>query len=191
MRRALADQFPGRAPRAEDFGDALTFEPPVGVANGEGAVIDPKNAAPGRDTPALGGAGGFPFRNVSETGAPMVGLRWYPGEWAGKQALARLEPIFDRTESGPAESVALAPDGYAVGAVEVDAGEFVFAVRMVAMRLRSDGRLDAGDTKRGEWLGFSTGRDGKVVSGDGASVIGLHGRGAAVLDAVGLVLQSP
>jgi len=185
----LRDDFAGEVV-PHNAHDSAFGSAPVADGFGAGAMTsteeNPESTFAGRPGPVVGGAGGFPYQSVSESGAPLLGVIWFPGEWEGKKALARLESVFDRSEPLPDDS-AIAPDGYAVGAVEVDSGEFVHAVRLLYWRLRPDGSLDPADSKASNWLGVPTGHEPRRLSGDGARVIGLHGRVGAVLDAVGLV----
>ncbi len=88
----------------------------------------------------------------------------------------------------PAQSV-VAKDGYAVGGLVVEAGGDVGGVQPILMRLRPAGKLDPADRYQGPWLGQPSGKRARTIDGSGAKVIGIHGRGAAVLDAVGLVFE--
>ena len=143
----------------------------------------------------VGGAGGAPFQTLGPRGAPVVGVRYSQGSWAGQPALRSLEPVFIREvdpaagaqEAAQGEQVLVARDGYAVGGLHVDAGPYVHAVQVIYMRLAADGRLDATDSYTSSWLGSRTGGPVQTLGGTGALVIGIKGRRAAVLDAVGLV----
>ena len=57
------------------------------------------------------------------------------------------------------------------------------------MRIDAQGRLDPKDSYQSEWLGTPSGKPTQTLSGNGSKVIGIHGRKAAVLDAVGLILE--
>jgi hypothetical protein len=57
------------------------------------------------------------------------------------------------------------------------------------MRIKPDGSLDPADSYRGEWIGNPTGRPIQTVNRSGKRIIGICGRRAAVLDAVGLVVE--
>ena len=83
----------------------------------------------------------------------------------------------------------IAREGYAVAGLEVDARDFVYAVRVIYMRQGPDGRLAPKDTYKSEWLGRPQGAAPRTLASDGSKVIGVCGRGAAVLDAIGLVLE--
>jgi hypothetical protein len=135
----------------------------------------------------LGGAGGSPFSRTSPNGAPVVGVRYRMGNWGGRERVGQLEPLF--AAGAAREQEIVAREGYALGALQVDAGEFVDAVALVFMRLTPDGRLDPGDSYTSEWIGTPTGSDLRTLGDGSAKVIGIAGRGAAVLDAVGLVLE--
>jgi len=130
----------------------------------------------------------------------MVGLAWTPGSWAGQEAIGQLVPVFDRNAGprmprfgpggpGPSAESVVAKEGYAVGGLVVAAEQYVHGVRPIFVKLRPDGTLDPADRYEGEWLGDPAGRTPQMIDGKGAKVIGIHGRGAAVLDAIGLVFQ--
>jgi hypothetical protein len=136
----------------------------------------------------IGGPGGFPFRAASQGGQPVVGFRCSVGAWAGKQALADLQPLFDRAGPATAASQAVAKDGYVVGGLELDASELVHAVRVIFVRRKGDGSLDRSDSYSSGWLGRPAGNSPQKLDSGTAVVIGVHGRKGAVIDAVGLVL---
>lgn len=140
-----------------------------------------------KDTEVVGGTGGVPFRMGGRPGEAVVGFRFHVSSWAGKQGLALLSPIYaNQPTIGP--GVVVAKQGYAVGAIQVDADECVRAVRIAFMRIEGD-RLDTKDSYVSEWLGTPTGADSTTINGGGAKVLGVHGRRMAILDAVGLVLD--
>jgi hypothetical protein len=142
-------------------------------------------------TALVGGSGGGPFRMASETGTAVVGFRWRMGSWAGQAALGNFEPLFDRGAPPGNDQVVLAREGYAVGALEIEAPQFVQAVRIVFMRLQDDGRLDTSDSYTSDWIGARGQAAVARLEGEGVRVIGICGRRAAVLDALGLVLAEP
>ena len=122
---------------------------------------------------------------------PMLGVRVYMGSWSRQPALVLFDPLFDRkTVSGPGQSI-IARDGYAVGALRIHAGTRVDAVQVVFMRQQQDGRLDPGDAYGSPWVGTPSHGEAITVGGQGIPVIGVHGRRAAIIDALGLVLSSP
>jgi hypothetical protein len=143
----------------------------------------------GKDTELVGGTGGSPFRSVSPDGELVVGIACGLGSWDGEAALSQIEPLFDRDEGRGKRNATIAREGYGLGALEVETIRYVNAVRPVFMRIKPDGQLDPADSYSGEWIGTPTGRATRTL-GDGRSkVIGICGRGAAVLDAVGLVTE--
>jgi hypothetical protein len=148
-----------------------------------------KTNVPFKDSALVGGTGGAPFRVVSPDGEPAVGVRYRLGQWDGQDVIAKIEGVFWRQkESGPLEYV-LAREGYALGAIQVDGGEFVYAVRLAFMRIDGN-RLDAKDSYISQWIGSPSGKDPTTLNGKGAPVIGFHGRAAAIVDAVGLVFAA-
>jgi hypothetical protein len=151
---------------------------------------------------------GFVSVDPSGDGSPVLGFSYQLGQWAGKPALRDLTPIYDaerqsdkpspvpRTtrnlhgrvtvNQGPLE--VMARKGYAVGALEVKTNPYVAAVRVVFMRLGDDGHLDTEDAYKSAWIG-QAGGTAQTLGGDGKKVIGVCGRRALVLDAVGLVME--
>lgn len=189
--------FPKGAPRPRGLpvaGSAPFGQPPAGsapamppnVASGSPATKQPIVA--GKDTKLAGGLGGVPFRAGDDSGRPVIGFRVALGKWAGQPAISRLEPLYDRPEAGGFGDE-LAKEGYAVGGINVAVGKYVQGVQVVYMRLTSNGRLDAGDSYTSEWLGTQSDSEPIALGGDGSIVLGIHGRRAAIVDAVGLVLQ--
>lgn len=142
------------------------------------------------DSELLGGAGGGPFRVVSAQGQPVLAVQYSLGQWAGKERVGRLIPPFQRPPATPAEMLIVAREGYALGAIQVDAGNLVDAIQLVFMRIRDGGSLDEQDSYTSDWIGTPNEDTVRTISGNGAPVVGFHGRGAAVLDAVGLVFGS-
>lgn len=150
---------------------------------------NPQSAsASGEDTPLAGGKGGVPFRTRDAEGRIVLGFRIAVGSWAGKPALRTLEPLYARS-TAVRDGEVLARDGYAVGGLNVATGAYVQGVQVIFMRVKSDGRLDAADSYASEWLGEQSQQPATMLDGGGAPVLGIHGRRAAVVDAVGLVLK--
>lgn len=141
------------------------------------------------DSPLVGGSGGSARRTVDREGRPMIGVRYRLGSWAGKDAVQSFDPIFDRSRPQARHGELYAKDGYAVGAIQVDGDEYVYAIRVAFMRIEG-GRLDQKDSYVSEWIGVPTGLTPKTLNGNGAFVVGVHGRGAMILDAVGLVFKA-
>lgn len=178
-------------PKPNDLGPAPHIAP--GAPPDAGPFVadgrrPPATAGGGTPTELIGGNGGTPFRSANSDQRPMAGVRYTIGNWAGKDRVGRVEPLFDRDDSA-GEGVVMARDGYVVGGIEVDALEFVDAMALVFVRVAPGGELDLADTYTSDWIGKPSGRPPRTLSGGGKKVIGLHGRGAAILDSVGLVLE--
>ena len=103
------------------------------------------------DTELAGGSGGIPFRATAPNGKPVVGFQYSLGSWAGKKAIRKLEPLFDRNPPKASLETVLAREGYAVGAIHVHAGDLVHALQIVFMRATSDG-LDPSDSYTSQWI---------------------------------------
>ena len=141
------------------------------------------------DSQLVGGSLGWPWRTVDTAGRPVIGVRHSLGRWDDQDTLGIFEPIFDRKNSPPGANELFAKDGYAVGAIQVDGADFVNAVRVAFMRIEGD-RLNPKDTYISDWIGKLTGRDPVTINGNGAIVVGVHGRRGAILNAVGLVCKA-
>jgi hypothetical protein len=162
--------------------------------------VNPFATAPAANVPAaiaagsgelVGGTGGSPIETASPFVQPVVGFRAVTGAWAGKVALAQLEPLYDRQADAGNGTVAIAKDGYVVGGLEIDAGNLVHAARIIFVRQNADDSLDPADSYTSEWLGEPSGSAPKKLSSGKSPVIGIRGRRAAVIDALGLVVAQP
>ena len=119
---------------------------------------------------------------------PWRGFNYTLGQWAGREALASLDPILRSETAKPGASV-LAKEGYTVGGLVVDADGFVVAVQVIFVRLKPDGKPNPADRYTSDWIGKSSGKPPQTLDAQGATIIGLHGGRAAVLDSVGLILE--
>jgi hypothetical protein len=81
----------------------------------------------------------------------------------------------------------VAKDGYAVGAVRTHTGLSVDGFDMVFMRIQGD-RLDSSDQYVSPWLGDENGGSPRNASTNGKLVVGVQGRAAKKLDALGLIV---
>lgn len=138
-------------------------------------------------TELIGGSGSWVFRK--EGRGPLLGFRHRLGQWVNGQWLAPIEPIFDPHSPLAGPSAVIARNGYAVGALNVDADRFVNAVQIVFMRFKPDGQLDPSDSYTSPWIGFPTGKPTKTIGGSGTTVIGIYGRHRTALKAIGLLLR--
>jgi hypothetical protein len=196
---------PGRSPRPGGVGPFGGVDPASAGAPGVpppvagGAADQPLPRPPattlsstipvgGKQTPLAGGKGGVPFAIADAEQRMAVGFRYAVGSWAGQPALRFLEPLYERP---PAERTGevVARDGYAVAGLNVNAGQYVHAVQIVFARVTADGKLDPADSYTSDWLGTKTDASTTPLDSRGAPIIGIHGRKAAILDAIGLVLK--
>jgi hypothetical protein len=96
--------------------------------------------------------------------------------------------MFTRDVPGGFQASVVAREGYAVGGISVEGDDFVRAIQVVFVRTAADGKLDPADSYASEWIGHPAGKSITAIDSRGAKVIGIQGRKAAILDAVGLVL---
>lgn len=141
----------------------------------------------GERSALAGGLGGSPFERFDRQQRPVLGFRWRLGEWDNEQVVAKIEPLFER--SPLANDVVMAKEGYQVGGVLVESGEFVNAVRVIFVRTRV-GELDTDDTYLSDWIGASTNAAPHQLGGDGRIVVGVFGRQGIVTDALGLLFAA-
>ncbi|HSG71644.1 MAG TPA: hypothetical protein VLA12_14580 [Planctomycetaceae bacterium] len=140
-------------------------------------------------TELVGGSGGTAFQTYSSSGKPVVAIGYRLGEWAGKSRIAQLIPMFDRASVNPDDpNVVIAREGYVLTGLHVDADSLVNAVAFIFARVSPDGSVDPSDTYTSPWVGTQSSSDKQLLGSKNSIAIGLHGRGAAVLDAIGLVL---
>ncbi len=100
----------------------------------------------------------------------------------------RYDPLFEERQSnGPFQAV-VAREGYALGAIQVDADSEVRAVRLAFMRIDGD-RLDPKDSYTSEWIGTRTDGKPKTLNGKGARVLGFFGRRTVSIQALGLLIE--
>lgn len=142
----------------------------------------------GKQTPLAGGKGGVPFVMADADQRMAIGFRYAVGSWAGQPALRLLEPLYERPAAVRNGEI-VARQGYAVGGLNANAGQYVHAVQVVFMRVTADGKLDPADSYASDWLGTKTDASTTALDGGSVPVIGIHGRKAAVVDAIGLMLK--
>lgn len=145
----------------------------------------------GEDTKFIGGTGGSPgHRHVSENSL-LYGVECRFAEWMGEDCISDVVPVFSRDRERKLPAGAVAREGYAVGAVNLNALEYINGIQLVFMRVKDDGRLDPKDSYTSEWLGARARgrRKPQVLTGDGDPIIGIHFRKGLVLDALALVVN--
>ena len=149
-------------------------------------------AGVGEDTEFVGGKGGGTRgdRIVNEK-SMLYGVECRFGQWSGEDCISEIVPIFSRDRERKLPAGAVAREGYAVGAVNVNAGDYVNGVQLVFMRVKDDGRLDPKDSYSSEWLGIRPRgrRKPQKLGGDGDPVIGIHSRRGLVVDSMALVID--
>jgi len=133
----------------------------------------------------VGGTGGFPFTQVAPQQDPVIGVRVSMGSWSGKKHLSKVEPLFQKPRPIPNTTVVIAKTGYVLGAIEINAPEFVDGIRLVFMKQTATG-VDPTDRIESKWIGAATAKPARLEQG-GKPIIGFHGKGGAVMDALGVI----
>lgn len=167
----------------------------------------------GPRSPLCGGPGGSPFERFDPAQRPVVGLRYQLGNWGGREVIAKLEPVFDRSATG--DDLLMARAGYQVGGLLVDSRELVHAVKVIFVHTppaaqgtgagetgagdvapsqaarglaeQPAGQLPAEPSYESEWIGIPAQGSPQSLGGRGKTVVGLYGRQGIVTDAVGLL----
>ncbi|HZZ79891.1 MAG TPA: hypothetical protein VFE62_15335 [Gemmataceae bacterium] len=126
-----------------------------------------------------GNWGTTPFADTPDEGSLLVGFYANSGMWMGY-----VQPIFltaDHEKPGKAYgmprdevSVLRAKPGYAVGRMYVRAGDLFDGFGVTYMKVTANG-LDSEDAYDSEFIG-GMGGSGLDVGGDGAFMVGVHGR---------------
>jgi|GEM_PF-1638144 len=160
---------------------------------------NPQSTSPNQTSPAapgpkvevgtrselIGGAGGFPFAHISTQQEPVRGVQVRMGSWAGVEHVGKVDPLFRETRAIRNTTIVMAKPGYVLGAVEINAPEFVDGLRFVFMK-ETDGGLDSLDSYQSEWIGKAAEKPFRLEQ-KGKPIIGFHGKGGAVMDALGVV----
>jgi hypothetical protein len=170
----------------------------TGPTPGEKApVITQPNSAPGTGpvpnstkSKLVGGTGGSAFESA-KAGTAVVGFNYRFGSWDNNPAIAGITPLYGPAATPPNEQQIVAKDGYAVGGLRIELQKYVSGMQVVFMRLKPDGQLDPNDQYESNWIRATPAAAAAPTSllSEGKKVIGIYGRAAAVVDAMGLVLE--
>jgi hypothetical protein len=184
--------FPVPSIPRPNFGRAgPVFGAPPGVAAAGPVPANQASLARSRKTDVIGVPGGFDFTRTQPDRRPVRGFRSVMGSWAGNSWVSRFEPVFADEPTVPGMTTIVARDGYVVSALLLEAPEFVSAYAVEFVRQNADGTLDADDHYTSEWVGRRVeGTKTQTLAGDGHLILGAFGRAGAVLNAVGLIVES-
>jgi hypothetical protein len=149
-------------------------------------------------TAFVGLKGGQP--NVPDDGAVLLGFELSEYTWKGSQTVKALDPIFLTTEGifrgvlrgkhSKQRSVVQAPDGYALGALNVYTNERIAGLQIIFMKFDpATGTLDPQKRLETKWYGTKGEGEPTVLGGDGHVVVGLHGSHENAARAIGLVMM--
>jgi hypothetical protein len=144
--------------------------------------------------------GGGPFSIISPERLPVIGFRIRTDEFMNRRCFRVLEPLFKKQDAdSPAVSntatqdgsiILLARDGYAVGSVTVNAGEFLNALCVTFMK-KTDTGLDPKTSYVSPWYGEKVGDSQTKLAGDGKLIYGICGRKGLNVDTLGLLTAAP
>ncbi len=187
--------------------------PPVAVAPPPRVARAPRNEtskAPGRAAPvgAPDGLVDLPptffggdrdrFHDVAPTGGVLVGVRISTITKMGGPKVSSVQPIYrvgekqvDGKRYGTLlgkEARAVARAGYAVGGLNTHTGLTVDGFALVFMKVDGD-RLDTADSYNSPWLGDERGGSPRNVESGGKVPVGLQGRSAKEVNALGLIVK--
>ncbi len=132
--------------------------------------------------PELGHQSGERFEDLAPKGGLLVGLRVVRGTDFGG-AVQAVEPIFQvvgryrgagmHGNAGEDASLLIAPEGHAVGGLQVGSGLWIDALRLVYMRVEGN-KLIADNPQYSDWFGGDGGGTTEILS-DGSPIVGLAG----------------
>ena len=140
-------------------------------------------------TELVGSDGAFPYAHIHPRREPVIGFQYKLGG-ARDQAseMIELAPVYQEPDGG--RNVVVAKKGYVVGGLIVDASDkVVTAVRVIFVRFK-DGRPDAADSYKSDWIGEPGGAQVVLDAGD-KIVCGTCGIGPFTVVSVSLVLTPP
>ncbi len=158
-----------------------------------GRLVFPAGAQ-NRKTELCGGMGGGPFEDLGAGPSLLIGVRV-----SLTDITKSIQPVF-LTNNARAEGKMwgdpvpplkeiTAKTGYAVGGLTTttpDGSGRVRGFRLTFMRIAGTS-LDPRDSYQSDWVGMRGAGTEMKLAGDGSYVIGIHGRCATDLDALGLV----
>ncbi|MEM7013873.1 MAG: GYF domain-containing protein, partial [Verrucomicrobiota bacterium] len=138
-----------------------------------------------------GGEGGSEFYDHHTGLAPMLGLECRFKTWTDQQAPCNLRTLYSRDEKPERDDLVhfLAEPGFAVGGMETEGQDHIYAIRLTFMAINDDGTLNPNDSYQSDWIGEPRDEEPYFTRflGQGAPVLGLAGRGGMVTDAVGIL----
>jgi hypothetical protein len=136
----------------------------------------------------VGTTRGREFLTVHPERKPVIGFRFKSGEWMGNKCFNSIEPLFEKPTGAPAqgETVVLAKEGFAVGALNVDAKDRLNAFSITFMK-KTDTGLDAKNAYNSPLYGKTQLPQRKILSGKGSFVYGIYGRKNINVDSIGII----
>ena len=139
------------------------------------------------------------FHDVAPAGGLLVGVKVsYIVKFGGNKT-SSVQPIYrvgaklvDGKRQGTLlgkETKAVAKEGYAVGGINTHTGLSVDGFELVFMKVDGD-HLDPADSYNSPWLGDEKGGSPRNVASDGKIPVGLQGRAAKEVNALGLIVPA-
>jgi hypothetical protein len=204
----LRRRFGDRQPEARIGTSLLVYR--ISPRSGIAAILDPELSGPGVEPPVpllsgasvrtdvVGGSGGLEFIDAPDPAVPLVGFKYSIGRFESTPSIIKsLTPLYlrnGRREEGPTcgapgaivQEIAAKP-GFAVAGLAVRGAARVDGFKVIFMR-RLGASLDPRSAYESPWIGGRGGGPAVTLGGDGSPVVGIQGRAAADLDAIGLVL---
>lgn len=144
------------------------------------------------ETNRVGEDRGAAFAHFHTGTRPLLGVSFGTKEWFGRERIADdLRGVFTEGEAGEAANRFVARPGYAVSALEVQADDYINALR-VEFAPFDGGRLAMEDRYWSEWGGSHdpARRTTRLDSGS-ALVVGFRGAGGMVLNSLSLLVALP
>lgn len=149
---------------------------------------DMEDLAFATESEIAGEPGTIVFAHYHPGGQPLLGLSFSTKEWFGRNRISSdLTGVFERDAETEGTHRLLAPDGQVIAGVEVQAGDYVSALRVQFAPW--DGTfVSPYDRAWSDWYGGYE-RGGRTTGIDGATrpIVGLRGSGGMVLTSLSLL----
>jgi hypothetical protein len=129
--------------------------PPTTVPNPTISSNTNQKVEVGTRSELIGGAGGFPFSQISPEQKPVLGIQVRMGSWAGIEHLGKVEALYQMARPTPNTTVIVAKSGYVLGGIEINAPKFVDGIRLVFMKQTKTG-VDSSDHYQSNWIGIAS-----------------------------------
>ena len=167
--------------------ESASGEDPAAKDPAKNDSLSSKKTTIGTKSKLVGGPGGHDFEYVIPKGTDLIGFRI-----GVKEPLGSIQPIYGqrkKKELGPRLGKGgerfedlIAKPGYRVSQIALRADDFVYAISVKFVSKSSSKRWYSS-----KWVGNAKAGKQTTLGDDKYNVIGIYGRGTALVDALGLI----